>query len=91
MSGEDSQVDNQPYAEITQAGRWTYHIVIHDDLFAPEHPMAASGYGVWYGPWYALGKTRAERKAARVLARYIRDQRRRAQKTIVKPDLGVRP
>lgn len=57
-----------PYAEITQIGRWTWKVVVREG-------MAVHGLGGGDG-WHVLGRKRAERKGHRVLARYVRDQHR---------------
>lgn len=50
-------------AHIERRGRWTYLVSVHHGItiWAPD------GIG-----WYVLGRRRAERKARRVLARYVR-------------------
>lgn len=53
----------RPYARVQQVRRWTYMITI-----AGGSPAAA---------WWRVGHKRAERKARKVLAAYIRDQERR--------------
>lgn len=55
-----------PKARITQSGRWTYHIEIVHGLMC-ETPGS-----------FALGRGRAEKKAARMLRRYIIRTHRRA-------------
>jgi hypothetical protein len=53
-----------PYAEITQVGRWLWQIEIHDGLM------------VLTPPTHKLGRRRAERAAHRKLARYLRGRQR---------------
>lgn len=61
-----------PHAQVQRIGRWTYLVSVHH------------GLSVW-GPnasgWSVLGRRRANRKAAKVLARYLRDEGRRADVT----------
>lgn len=68
------QLSPQPRAEIRQIGRWTYRVSVHH------------GVTVW-GPngccWHVYGRRRAERKARRVLASYLRMQQRGAQTAAV--------
>lgn len=66
--------DDAPYVEIKQVGRWTYTV------------KGCHGIGQWGpngGAWFVHGKRRAERKARRVLAAYMRNERLRAQPPIV--------
>lgn len=64
-----------PYAEVRQVGRWRHVVAVHDGLllFAPD------GYG-----WVVFGRRRAERLAARQLARYVRRQGRKAAVSVVR-------
>ncbi len=56
----------EPYATVEQMGRWTYHVTVHDG-------------GMEFIPAYVvLGHKRAQRKAEKVLLRYVETQRRRA-------------
>lgn len=64
----------EPRAEITRAGRWTYRVVVKEGI----GQWGPNGYG-----WTVLGRRRAERKAAKVLARYQREQERQRDVTIV--------
>lgn len=57
--------DRPPRAVITQTGRWMYHIDI-------EHNMLTTIEG-----WTAFGRARAEKKARRVLRRYVVREARR--------------
>ncbi len=54
----------QPHAEITRAGRWTYRIrIVHGiGTYAPV------------GGWHILGRQRAEKRAAELLAQYRQDR-----------------
>jgi len=67
--------ERPPFAEITRIGRWTYNVVIRDGL-------------TQYGPdgmgWHVLGSRRAERKARRELDRYLDQENRRRDVTIVR-------
>lgn len=68
--------DEQPEAEIQQVGRWTYRVSVSHGLLT----YGPDGYG-----WHILGRRRAERKAERALARYIRKQAREAEVVVVEP------
>jgi hypothetical protein len=71
MSGWNEERD-QPHAEVQRVGRWTYRVSVVHGLTC---------YGPGGSGWHVLGRRRAERKAARVLARYLRDQARQADIT----------
>lgn len=55
--------DDQPRVVVQRVGRWTYTVII-------EHGMLE--YGPDGMPWLVLGRRRAERKAAREYARFLR-------------------
>ncbi|MGW9196081.1 hypothetical protein [Micromonospora chersina] len=57
--------DAEPEAVIERTGRWWHLVYI-------RHGLMRSGPG-GYG-WHVLGASRAERKARRVLAAYLRRQ-----------------
>jgi hypothetical protein len=59
----------EPEARIEQTGRWTYSVGI-------THGAMYIGPGLHGGGWLVFGRARAERKAARELARYKRDRAR---------------
>lgn len=63
-----------PQAEVRRVGRWTYHVQVVDGLTT----WGPDGYG-----WHVLGRRRALSKARRVLARYLRNEARRADLTVV--------
>jgi hypothetical protein len=67
-----AELDAEPWkAEITQTGRWRYHIDLHKGAIV-------LGLG-----WSVLGRQRAERKARRLLAKEtLADQRRADAATI---------
>lgn len=65
---------DEPHAGITRVGRFSRHIVIHDGLVQ---------VGPGGGAWFALGAARAERKARKVLARYLKSKQRRADPTLI--------
>lgn len=68
-------LDNErPHAEVQRVGRWTYVVTVHHGLTC---------YGPGGRGWLVLGRRHAERKAARVLARYLRDEAHRADVTRV--------
>jgi hypothetical protein len=58
-------LQESPHAEIEPIGRWTWRVFVSDGLteWGPD------GYG-----WRVLGKRRVERKAHKVLARYLRER-----------------
>lgn len=60
-------MDDQPYAEIEQYGRWTWIVSVH------HGPIQWGPDGVG---WFVLGRRRAERKAQRALARYVAERQR---------------
>lgn len=70
---DDPWVVGTPVAEVQRVGRWTYRVSIARGL-------------VSYGDWYVLGRRHAERKAARILARYLRDEARRADVTRIESE-----
>lgn len=72
--------EEQPYAEIKRDGRWTYTIKIYDD--GSIHGPGMSGVIIG---WRAWGRKRAEAKARRVLAAYVRKQEQRAETWRVTP------
>lgn len=57
----------KPYAEIEQAGRWTWTVRLGHGLSQYDHG------------WLCLGRRHAERKARRVLRRHIARESRRAR------------
>lgn len=70
-------VDDQPRGEVQRIGRWTYLVSVRREL---------TTYGPGASGWPVLGRRRAERKAARVLAHYMRDEKRAADVTIVEAE-----
>lgn len=64
---------DDPHAEITRVGRWTYHIRIVDGI--GEHARS-DGWATW-------GRRRAEKKARRILAQYRRQQDEKRDVTII--------
>lgn len=74
-SSADDPWDDKPYAEIKPVGRWTYRVSV-------MHGLLSYGPNDGYG-WLVFGRARAERKAAKVLVRYLRDEARRADVTRV--------
>ncbi len=60
-----------PVAEIEQAGRWIYRVVIIHGMMS----YGPDGYG-----WFRPGRGWAERKGRRELARYLRKQERHANR-----------
>lgn len=67
----EAVLSNEPFMDITQAGRFTYDVTLH-------HGMSSFRPG-----WRVLGRRRAERKAARELARYKRKQAWRSDTWLV--------
>ncbi len=65
---------DQPRAEVQRLGRWSYRVSVQHGLLC----YGPGGYG-----WHVLGRQRAERKGARALARYLRDEARRADTKII--------
>lgn len=65
----------EAHAEIRQVGRWTYRVSIHDGclVYGPD------GYG-----WRVWGRRRAERKARRELAQYLRREEHVAERVIIR-------
>jgi len=56
-----------PHVTVRQTGRWWWNCELH------------TGHGTVTSPsTFVLGRRRAHRKAQRMLARYLRDQQRRA-------------
>lgn len=55
----------EPVAVIERAGRWTYRVYVQHDIcrWGPD------GYG-----WHVFGRKHAERKARKVLAKYLAQQ-----------------
>ncbi len=72
------RVREEPYAEITQVGRWRYRIEIHHDLMVLTPPS------------HRYGRQRAERCARRQLARYVRQQQRETNPTRITADQADR-
>lgn len=62
-------MDDQPYAEVEQVGRWTYRVKVRDGMLT----WGPDGHG-----WHVFGRRRAHRKAERVLRRYLQGQERKA-------------
>lgn len=73
---QDAPTD-QPYAEITQTGRWTWDVTITYH-FAALLPLPAELRRFTYGSWTVIGKRRAQRKAAKELRRYTTAKHRQA-------------
>jgi hypothetical protein len=65
---------DEPYAQITKAGRYMHHIVIHDGLMQ---------VGPGGGAWFTFGAARAKRKARKVLASYLKSKQDRAAPTLI--------
>jgi len=61
-------------AVITQHGRWSWRVYIRHGISI----SAPGGYG-----WIVFGRRRAERKAARELARYVQERQRKATTHVV--------
>jgi len=60
-------VGSPPEARIRRAGRWTYYVEVHHGMIQ----WGPNGSG-----WFVLGRRRAERKARRLLAAYVREMGR---------------
>lgn len=71
-------MSDAPYAEITRVGRWLHSIEVHDGMCL-----------VTREDWYAFGRRRAERKAARVLRRYLLAEERRQNPIRVEVPSGL--
>jgi hypothetical protein len=64
-----------PRARVQRIGRWTYSVNV------------AHGYTTWGpngGSWHVLGRSHAERKARRVLARYLRHLDRLSEEIVIR-------
>lgn len=72
-------MSDQPYAEITRMGRWLHSISIHHGMVEVRKE----------GGWFAFGQRRAERKAARVLRRYLLAEQRRQNPIRVEVPSGL--
>ena len=67
-----SASDAEPYARVQRNGRWGYHVTI-------VHGLSCLDPG-----WYVLGRHRAERLAKRKLAKYLRDEDRGREVTVIR-------
>jgi hypothetical protein len=68
--------DEAPRAEIEQTGRWTYRITVHHGMIQ----WGLDGVG-----WTAFGRKRAERKARKVLRKYLQRQAWQGDRWAVEP------
>jgi hypothetical protein len=69
-------IAGEPYASVTRVGRWLHRVEVHHGMM------------VLTPPWYRFGRRRAERTAARQLARYIRRERWSSVPTVVRAEDG---
>jgi hypothetical protein len=73
-TGDHPFGDEPPKAVITQVGRWRYWFTI------------CHGTTELSGGWHVWGRVRAEKKARRVLAKYLRDEARRGERWTISGD-----
>ena len=69
--------NDPPRVEVRRVGRWMYAISIHHQLMQ---------YGPGGGSWYAFGRSHAERKAKRLLRRYVRRTEWQAEPLVISAD-----
>lgn len=80
MTAPRYEPGGEPAAVVTRHGRWLYGVHI---AYTP-----LLGLGVHYGPnggdWYVLGHRRAQRKARRKLARFLRQEARTSRPEVIR-------
>jgi hypothetical protein len=69
---EDLERGTNAYAEVTQDGRWSWRIVIHDGLM--EYGPGSPGYILGWRSWGS--RERAEAKAKRLIDKYKAEHER---------------
>lgn len=67
LAGWLHDLRHEPCAEVERTGRWTYRVSVTDGMTV----WGPYGYG-----WLVVGHKRAQRKARRVLARYLKQEAR---------------